>query len=239
MTEQQNDDAMERTNSALQHTMQSIIQTKVEMKKEHTNHSNTVEGLKESIKQTKADIVAIKDNTYAAAVEARASLAEQKLACNNDMHSKKKEIQAEIDGLKARLSKDEAIHNDKISRLENEIKELKQKTVDMETKTSSEMALTESELQLLTEEYSNNKVFLEKLEERLRVEEAEQRKIDEQEAIRLQEEANVNKLREKQHYAALWIQLRWKAFMKRKLLNQQKKGKGKGKKKGGKGKKKD
>ena len=235
MTEQ-NDDAMERTKSALQHTMQSIVKIKVEMKNEHTNHSKIVEGLKENIKQTKADIAAIKDNTYAAAVEARASLAEQKSASENDMRSQRKEIQAEIDGLKATLSKDSAIHNDKISRLEKEIQVLKQNKVDMETKTSAEMALTESEFQLLTEEYSNNKAVMERLEERFMEEEAEQRKIEEQEAIRLQEEANVNALCEKQHYAALWIQLRWKAFMKRKVLNQQKK-KGKGKK--GKGKKKD
>ena len=214
MTEQ-NDDAMERTKSALQHTMQSIVKTKIEMKNEHTNHSNTVEGLKESIKQTKADIVAIQDGTYAAAVEARASLAEQKLACENDMQSKRKEIQAEIDGLKATLTKDEAIHNDKISRLENEIQELKQKKVDMETKTSAEMAMTESGLQLLTEEYSNNKAVLEKLEERDAHEEAEQRQIEEAEQRKIEEEANANALREKQHYAALWIQLRWKAFMKR------------------------
>src|SRR6056300_988675 len=117
MTEQQNDDAMERTKSALQHTMQSIVKTKSELKNEHANHSNTVEGLKETIKQTKADIQQINDGTYAAAVEARASIVEQKMACENDMHSKRKEIQADIDGLKARLSKDEAIHNDKISNL--------------------------------------------------------------------------------------------------------------------------
>lgn len=217
---------MERTKNALQHTMQCIAETKAELKNEHVNHSNTVEELKSSIKQTKADVTAMKDNTYAAAVEARASLAEQRSASENDMQTKKKEIQAEIDGLKAKLSKDEAIHNDKIHHLENEIQELKQKKVDVEIKTSAEMAMTESELQLLTEELFNNKAVLE-LEERLKEEEAEQKKIEEQEAIRLQEEANANALREKQHYAALWIQLRWKAFFKKKMLNQQKK-KGRG-----------
>ena len=220
---------VERTKKDLQSTIQSIADTKQLLKNEHAYHSDTVESLKKEITRTKNDIVQIQDETYATAVEARKTLTEKQSAQTLAMQSKRMELHAEISQLKDKIAKDATIHYHKVSHLEKEILELQQKKADVISKTSAEMAKTESELQRLTDEYTKNKVVLDQLEQRLELEQKEEAKLKEEEAKRVEEEANAKALQEKQHYAALWIQLQYKRFRKRQALKQQKK-KGKGKK---------
>eukprot|EP00574_Skeletonema_japonicum_P009126 CAMPEP_0201718002 /NCGR_PEP_ID=MMETSP0593-20130828/3607_1 /ASSEMBLY_ACC=CAM_ASM_000672 /TAXON_ID=267983 /ORGANISM="Skeletonema japonicum, Strain CCMP2506" /LENGTH=235 /DNA_ID=CAMNT_0048208181 /DNA_START=48 /DNA_END=755 /DNA_ORIENTATION=+ len=229
------DDEVDRTRKELQLTIRSIAETKATLKNEHIFHRDEVEELKHTIKEAKADILAIQSGTFPSAVEARTSLAERQSAEMLDMESKRVAIKSEIDSLKQRLENDAKIHTYKMEELESEIKDLHQEKADVLNKNTTEMEETELELQKLTDDYSKNKVVLDKLEQRLKAEKEKQNQLEQRETTRLEEEANAQALEEKKHYAALWIQLRWKRFKKRQLL----KPKGKGKKgKGGKKKKK-
>lgn len=224
---------LDLTHNELQMTIRSIAETKATLKNEHIQHRDEVEELKHTIKLAKADIVAIQSGSFASAVEARKSLAERRSAQMLDMESKRAAIKSDIDGLKLRIENDAKIHNCKVSLLETEITKLRQKKADVLIKNASEMEKTKLELRKLTDEYTKNKCVLGKLEQRLEEEKEQQKQLEQQRIARLEEEANVKALEEKKHFAALWIQLRWKSFKKRQLLKKSKK-----KSKGGKKKKK-
>jgi hypothetical protein len=219
---------LDRTHMELQQTMRSIAETKATLKNEHIQHSEDVEELKHTINRAKAEI---QSGTFPSAVEARKSLAERQSAQMLDIESKRAAIKFEIDELKQRIANNIKIHNYKVSSLESEVLELQQKKTDVLSKNTTEMEETELELRKLTEEYSKNKSVLDQLEQRLQLEKIEQKQLEQKENARLEEEANTKVLEEKKHYAALWIQLRWKSFKKRQLLKLATKSKKKGGKK--------
>jgi len=218
---------LDRTHMELQQTMRSIAETKATLKNEHIQHSEDVEELKHTIKE----VHAIQSGTFPSAVEARKSLAERQSAQMLDIESKRAAIKFEIDELKLRIANDIKIHDYKVSSIESDILELQQKKTDVLSKNTTEMEETELELRKLTEEYSKNKSVLDQLEQRLQLEKIEQKQLEQKENARLEEEANTKVLEEKKHYAALWIQLRWKSFKKRQLLKLATKSKKKGGKK--------
>ena len=222
---------LDRTHMELQQTMRSIAETKATLKNEHIQHRDIVEELKHTINRAKAEICAIQSGTFPSAVEARTSLAERQSAQMLDIESKRAAIKFEIDELKQRIANDIKIHNYKVSSLESNILELQQKKSDVLSKNTTEMEETELELRKLTEEYSKNKCVLDQLDQRLQLEKIEQKQLEQKENTRLEEEANTKVLEEKKHYAALWIQLRWKSFKKRQLLKLATKSKKKGGKK--------
>ena len=224
---------IDRIHKELLSTSESIAETNATVKNEHIQHIDIVEDLKQTIKKTNSDILAIRDGTYALAAEITKRQATQTLA----MESKRKEIQADMNQWKDRITKEIVIHNYKVSRLEADIKELEQKKADVLKKNAHEMEEIESTLRRITEDYLTNNALLKALEQRLELELAEQKKLEEKKQEILQEEADSKALEEKQHFAALWIQLRWQAYQKRQLLKKQKK-KDKGKKKKGGSKKK-
>jgi hypothetical protein len=224
---------IDRIHKELLSTSESIAETNATVKNEHIQHIDIVEDLKQTIKKTNSDILAIRDGTYALAAEITKRQATQTLA----MESKRKEIQADMNQWKDRITKEIVIHNYKVSRLEADIKELEQKKADVLKKNAHEMEEIESTLRRITEDYLTNNAILKALEQRLELELAEQKKLEEKKQEILQEEADSKALEEKQHFAALWIQLRWQAYQKRQLLKKQKK-KDKGKKKKGGSKKK-
>lgn len=224
---------IDRIHKELLSTSESIAETNATVKNEHIQHIDIVEDLKQTIKKTNSDILAIRDGTYALAAEITKRQATQTLA----MESKRKEIQADMNQWKDRITKEIVIHNYKVSRLEADIKELEQKKADVLKKNAHEMEEIESTLRRITEDYLTNNALLKALEQRLELELAEQKKLEEKKREILQEEADSKALEEKQHFAALWIQLRWQAYQKRQLLKKQKK-KDKGKKKKGGSKKK-
>lgn len=230
------EDEVDRTRKELQLTISSIAETKATLKKEHIQHRDEVEELKYTIKEAQADINAIRSGTFPSVVETRKSLAARQSAQMSDMESKRSDVKSEIGSLKQRIENDAKIHDYKVTSLEREIQELHQKKTHALSKNAIEMEETELELQKLTDEYEKNKVVLDQLEQRLKVEKEEEKQLERQEMIRLEEEANDKAKEEKKHFAALWIQLRWKRFKKRQLLKP--KGKGKKGKKGGKKKKK-
>lgn len=229
-------DLLDHTRKELQLTIRSIAETKATLKHEHIQHRDAVEDLKDTIKKTKIEILAIKSETFPSAVEARAVLAEKQSAQMLDIQSKRAAIESEIDELKQRINKDKQIQTYKVSSLEREIQELQLRKADVLSKNDVEMEETALELRKLTEEYSKNKTVLDQLEQRLEVEQKQQKELEQQEAARMEEETNIKALEETKHYAALRIALRWKSFKKRQLLKLNTKGK-KGKKKGAKKKK--
>ena len=221
---------LDRTQEELQLTISKIAATKTALTNEHIQHRDEVEELKQTIKHAKADILAIQSNTCPAAVEARKSIVEKRSAQMLDMESKRAAVKAKIDELKLRIENDVKIHNCKMTALEAEIAELRKKKADVLSKNTAEMEKTELELRMLTEEYSKNKCVLDQLEQRLKDEKEEEKRLEQEKMARLEEDTNVKAIEEKQHFAALWIQLRWKRFKKRQLLKPKKKSKG-GKKK--------
>lgn len=224
----QND--LDITSMELQLTIRSIVDTKATLKNDRIQHSDLVEQLKDTIKKAKADIISIQSETFPSAVEARTARAETKSAQMLDIESKRATME-KIEELKQRIATDAKIHSYKVSSLQSEVEELHLKKADALSKNKIELEKTELELQTLTEEYTKNKIVLDQLEERLRVEQLEQEEVKQQGAARLEEEVNAKAIEETKHYAALWIQLRWKTFMKRSTKGKKSKKKGAKKKK--------
>ena len=140
--------------------------------------------------------------------------------------------------LKKELERGRLDHESSLEALDGERFRLKEMAAIVKTHTEN-MAEAEAALSDLQRRKADNCSVLWGLEERW---EAEQRELA---ALRLEEERRLASLEEerareeKEYFAALWIQLRWRAFLKRSRVaskkgTKKKKKKGDKKKKGGK-----
>ena len=127
------------------------------------------------------------------------------------------------------------VHNAALDALESERKELERRILADHTRGNDKIQNQQAELAKLRGKRSDNSALLQKLEKRLSDEHDEERRASEEEKKRLDDITARQKTEETEHFAALWIQLRWKAHLKRSALKKSSKGK-KGKK-GGKKKK--
>ena len=139
--------------------------------------------------------------------------------------------------IQTNMSKDTLVHEANMSKLKTEEVKLEQTLADMTKDNAASMQAIETSLSKLKAEQAENYVVLQELEQRL-ADEKHQQELDEEERDkRLQRDIEQKKHEEEVYFAALWIHLSWKRYLKRKALKQSSK-KGKGKKgKGGKKKK--
>lgn len=244
--------AREQALTAMKATTKALEEVREALQKEKEEHRDLVYDLKKNIKTTKAEIEAIENGTYAPAVEFEAKLSERRTAQTSGLDAKRGAIEDEIGTwfmlarhnlhlnshmsiaahLQSDVSKDTLVHDANVAAFEAEKTELELKLAEQAKSNATSMQETESTLEKLKEEQTENAAALQKLEERLAEEQEEARLLQEQDAKRLQEWEAKRALEEKEHFAALWIQLRWKAYLKRKALKGSKGKKGKkGKKK--------
>ena len=134
-----------------------------------------------------------------------------------------------LEQLQTSIAKDTLVHDANASALQAEKMELEQKLSDLAKNNASSIQDAGYALAKLKEEQSENSAMLVQLEKRLADDQEDERLSKKGEHKRLQEVLEKKSMEEKEYYAALWIQLRWKAYLKRKALKQSSKGK-KGKK---------
>ena len=212
-------------------TLQSLDDVRESLQSEKVSHRDLVYELKKEIKKTRSDIEAIDNGSYEPAVEFERRLSDRREAQANEMESKRRAIKDEIGALQANITKDTLVHDANVSSLQAEKMELEQKLANMTNDNSSSMLAIESTLSRLKEEQAENYDILLQLEKRLSEEQQQEKILKEMEEQRLKRDQEKEDNEEKQYFAALWIQLRWKAYLKRKALKQSKSKKGK---KGGK-----
>mmetsp|Transcript_15120 Transcript_15120/g.24587 ORF Transcript_15120/g.24587 Transcript_15120/m.24587 type:complete len:378 (-) Transcript_15120:1116-2249(-) len=210
-------------------TRQSLEEVRETLQREKLEHRDSIYDLKTEIKTTRADINAMENGTYAPAVEFMAKLSERRKSQTSELDNKRRMLDDEIEEQQTSIAKDTLVHDANASALQAEKMELEQKLADMAKNNASSIQDAESALAKLKEEQSENSVMLLQLEKRLADEQEEGRLRKEEEDKRLQEVLEKKSMEEKEYYAALWIQLRWKTYLKRKALKQSSKGK-KGKK---------
>ena len=135
------------------------------------------------------------------------------------------------ENLKVELTEDQTIHNANLVALDKYKRNISQQITAARDQSTSFICDLDTKLSELKNEHADHNSALEKLEERKDREMEEDEERANQERLRLEEKARVAAREEHEHFAALWIQLRWKAHMKRQLIKQaSSKGKKKGKK---------
>ncbi|KAL7540533.1 hypothetical protein ACHAXR_012234 [Thalassiosira sp. AJA248-18] len=229
--------ARENALTKLKTTIKSLEEVRETLHNEKHDHRELVYKLKTEIKNTRADIVAMENGTYAPAVEFTSRLEERQAAQTSELDGKRRVIEDEIEQLQSNIAKEALVHDANVFAFQAEKMNLEQKLAGMAKDNSSSIHAITSTLEQLQEEHAENYAVLQQLEKRLADEKEEEMLCKQEEDKRLQEAEAKNAMEEKMYYAALWIQLRWKAYLKRKALKQSSKGK-KGKKKGKKSKKK-
>ena len=230
------DVAREQALLKLNSTKQALKNVKETLQTEQTDHRELVYNLKTEIKSTKADIEAMNNGTYTPAVEFTSRLNERRQAQRDEHDSKRTDIEKEIHDYQTQIANGDKVHQANMNALSNEVSDLEQQLSNMTSSHAAELSSLESTLTKLQEEQAANSVVLAELEERMTAEKEEERLQQIDVDKRLLEIKEMKAIEEKEYFAALWIQLRWKAYLKRKALKQSKKKGGK-KKKGKKAKK--
>ncbi|KAL3763613.1 hypothetical protein ACHAW5_003911 [Stephanodiscus triporus] len=226
--------ARDRALEKLKTTVQALEEVRCTLQREKVEHQVLVSDLKAEIKATRAELNAIENGTYAPALEFASSLSKMETDQTSDLEGKRRAIQDDIEHLQLLIEKDGMVHISNISSLEGEKVELERRSADMVVNHVTSMRDIQSTLEKLNDERSKNLAVLQGLEKRLleeREEETLHREMEERRTRDLEERKLAD---DREYYAALWIQLRWKAYLRRKASRQGAQGK-KGSKKGKKG----
>ncbi|KAL9189010.1 hypothetical protein ACHAXT_011500 [Thalassiosira profunda] len=222
--------AREQALAKMTATTTALEEVRDTLQREKEEHRALVYELKIEIKATKTDIEAMENGTYAPAVEFETKLSERREAQTSELESQRRALTNGIEQLQTKIANDTLVHNANVAAFEAERTELEQKLAALASSNATAMQETESALETLKEEQAANFAVLQKLEERLAEEAEGARVLQAQEEKRLKEIEERRLAEEKEYFAALWIQLRWKAFLKRKALKGSKKKGKKGKK---------
>jgi hypothetical protein len=223
--------ARDRALEKLTTTAQALEEVRDTLQWEKLDHQSLVSDLKADIKTTRAEWNAIADGTYAPALKFASYLSEMEAAQTSDLEGKRRVILDEMEHLQSLIAKDAMVHITNVSALEGEKIALEKRLADM---VADQMALMKdilSALETLNDERSRNLAVLQGLEKRLSEERKEEALEREREEGRQRDIEEKKSIEEREYFAALWIQLRWKAYLRRKASRQGSQGK-KGSKKG-------
>ena len=218
----------------LRETTQSLDRVKQTLKQEKADHRDLVYDLKTTIKTTQADIQAIDDGTYyAPSVEFQSRLDEKRVAHLTELNGKRKLIEQEIEDIQTLVTNNTNIHEANMSALQSEKQDLEQELAGQLIANNFASSELESTFTKLKGEQAANHDILSQLEVRLTNEKERDRLLQLEDEIRIQKLKDMKAREEEEYFAALWIKLRWKAYIKRKAMkDSKKKGKKGGKKKG-------
>jgi hypothetical protein len=217
----------------LKTTAQTLEEVRDTLQREKVEHQSLVSDLKADIKTTRAELNAIADGIYAPALEFASYLSEMVAAQTSDLEGKRRAILDETEHLQSLIARDTMVHNTNVSALEGERIALEERLADMVADHTASMKDIQSALEKMDDERSTNRAVLRGLEKRL-AEEREEEKLEREKAEGRQRDLEEKKsMEEREYFAALWIQLRWKAYLRRKASRQGSQGK-KGSRKGNK-----
>ena len=223
--------ARERALVRLKATLSSLEEVHETSQRETAEHRDAMYDLKAEIKSTRADIQAMEAGTYAPTLEAASRLVERAKAQTGEMNARRKVVVVETEQIQTDMAKNTLVHNANISALQTKEMDLKQKLADLTKTDAASIQNLKSALEKVKEENTEHDKVLKQLESRL-ADEQEQARLRQQEVDKRRQLVKERKeLEEKKWFAAFIIQLRWKAYLKRKAQS------AKGKKKGKKGKK--
>lgn len=228
--------ARETSLATMKETNKALEEVRFTLDRETFKHRDTVQDLKNEIKSIKIEVTAIEDKSYIPAVAFDRRMSDRRSLAMTEMNTKRKVVEDEIDQLKTEIVKDTTVFNANKAVIEMEKTSLEQKLNNTNIANSESMSQVQTALNNLQAEQSVNEAVLLMLEQRKEKELEEEKRAKTEELIRIQEVAAKKASEEKKHFAALWIQLRWKAHVKRQLAKQKsakkggnKRGKGKGK----------
>eukprot|EP01082_Thalassiosira_pseudonana_P007971 g6397.t1 g6397 contig23:361666-362607(+) len=228
--------ARETSLATMKETNKALEEVRFTLDRETFKHRDTVQDLKNEIKSIKIEVTAIEDKSYIPAVEFDRRMSDRRSLAMTEMNTKRKVVEDEIDQLKTEIVKDTTVFNANKAVIEMEKTSLEQKLNNTNIANSESMSQVQTALNNLQAEQSVNEAVLLTLEQRKEEELEEEKRAKTEELIRIQEVAAKKASEEKKHFAALWIQLRWKAHLKRQLAKQKSakkggkmRGKGKGK----------
>ncbi|KAL7435937.1 hypothetical protein ACHAXH_005017 [Discostella pseudostelligera] len=212
---------------------QALEEVRYTLYHEKEDHRELVADIQFEIKTIRDNLDAMANGTYPPAVELEARQIDRRRNQTNIINNQRRSIQNEIDLLKARIYEDGKVQDANIFTLQNEQLVLEQRLADMIQYNTTSMHDVETILSNLHHEQSNITVVLQQLAIRVAEEEEEEKAHAELERARLAELEYEKSIDEKEYFAALWIQLRWKAYCKRKAMKQKnekksKKGRGVG-----------
>lgn len=134
--------------------------------------------------------------------------------------------------MKIELVDGQTIHKANLIELEQENVYLSAQLKDATKSTGLALSELETQLNRLQLEQSNHDAALKDLEARMVSENREKEQVAEEHRLRSEMKAEIKAKEEKEHFAALWIQLRWKAHVRRQMKLAASKKKSGGKKKG-------
>lgn len=215
----------------LRETTQSLDRVKQTLKQEKEDHRELVYDLKTTIKTTQADIQAIDDGTYAQSVEFRSRLDAKRVAQVKELNGKRKLIEQEIEDIQTHITNNTKIHEANMSALQSEKQDLEHELAGQLIANNVASSELDSSFTKLKGEQAANHDILSQLEVRLTNEKERDRLLQLEDENRIQKLKDMKAREEEEYFAALWIQLRWKAYMKRKAMkDSKKKGKKGGKK---------
>ena len=221
------DRARDESLAKLKRTSLSLEDVRCKLQTEKLEHTSLVFDLKTEIKSTRSKLKAMEDGTYAPAVEFTSKLLERRAAQTKELEDKRRQIENEIKETQNRVATNARIHNANMQALQKEVNDLQSKLSITTNTNAAAMNELESTLAKLNEEQTAGFAVLQHLEKRLTEEKEAERLLQNEQAKRDQEWEEKKALEERQYYAALWIQLRWKAYLTRKALKDSKKKKGK------------
>jgi metal-dependent hydrolase (beta-lactamase superfamily II) len=223
--------AREKALEVMNKTSKELEETSLAMSSERTTHRDIVEELKREIKRTKADIQAITSCNHLMQTSFEKTVTERSSSRADEMKTKRRALEDEIGALEIELRDATTVHKANLLALENNRADLSQQLEATKHKTTVAMKQLEVRFDELQLEHADHSAALDYLRQRQSVEAKKVEAAKAQEMLRAEKKAQIKAREEKEHYAALWIQLRWKAHVRRQL---QKLAASKGKKKGGK-----
>lgn len=202
---------------------QSLEEVRSILHQEKEDHRELVADLQLEIKTIRDDLDAMANGTYLPALEFQSRLINRRQTLTFDANKQRDAIKNDIELLKERIYEESTVQDAKILFLQNEQLALEERLADVTNYNSTSMQDIEMTFSNLQQEQSNITVLLHGLAPRVAKEEEEEKTIAEKERNHLHELEAERAMDEREYFAALWIQLRWKAYCKRKAILSKKK----------------
>ena len=196
---------------------QSLEEVRHTIHIEKEEHRELVADVQFEIKTIRDNLVAMANGTYLPAVEFESRVSERRRTQTNDRNKQRDTMRNEIELLNARIFEEGKNHIATISILQSEQSALEERLADMIACNATIMHDIEMTLSNLHREQSNITDVLHALAIRVAEEREVEKALAELERTRHQELEREKAIEEREYFAALWIQLRWKAYCKRRI----------------------
>ena len=200
---------------AMKAATKKLEETRKIMQSEQLEHRDKIQAIKREIKQTRADITSICDCTHLIQTTFASHVSNNRCSKSNGMIVAREEIKKELSQLQVTTEEDAIVHQSNLDALEKDRATLTQEVKNASKTSAAYICELEGAILALKLEHSTNAAALGHLEERIDAERKKQRKSAEMVKLEAQEKAREKAREEREHFAVLLIQLRWKRHLKR------------------------